>query len=158
MKRICRIKRIRAFTLIEPFDKLRVQSRQKQAFTLIELPAVRKGKCGAFTLIELLACQPKPGAKRRRRQAQSAFTLIELLVVIAIIAVLAALLLPAMKNARERALAIMCSSNMHQIAVAMRSWSIDHDHTVLPFYNQGLVPVSGRQRCMQVWRGSTPMI
>ncbi|NQU12329.1 prepilin-type N-terminal cleavage/methylation domain-containing protein, partial [bacterium] len=51
------------------------------------------------------------------RRRHRAFTLIELLVVIAIIALLAALLLPSLKNARIRAQTAVCRSNLRQLAI-----------------------------------------
>jgi len=55
------------------------------------------------------------------------FTLIELLVVIAIISLLSALMLPALKTARESGKRIKCQSNLHQIALAIQMYIGEKD-------------------------------
>jgi prepilin-type N-terminal cleavage/methylation domain-containing protein len=61
-----------------------------------------------------------------------AFTLIELLVVIAVIAILAALLMPALEKARESAQRAGCASNVHQIYLGTTFYAADYSEC-LPY-------------------------
>jgi prepilin-type N-terminal cleavage/methylation domain-containing protein len=60
-------------------------------------------------------------------QNRNAFTLIELLIVIAIIAILAALLFPALRRARESAYTSKSKSNLKQLIVAAMNYAGDHE-------------------------------
>ena len=60
------------------------------------------------------------------------FTLIELLVVVSIIAILAALLLPALQSAKAQATRIDCLNGIRQLAMTLTSYANEHDFDLPP--------------------------
>jgi len=76
-----------------------------------------------------------------KTKSVAGFTLIELLVVIAIIAILAAILFPVFAQAREKARAISCLSNVKQLGLGVTQYEQDFDETC----PNGLNPYGGGQ-------------
>ncbi len=68
---------------------------------------------------------------RRSAKSFTGFTLIELLVVIAVVALLMALLLPALQRARKQAKAVVCQSNLKQLATSFTAYTASNGQ-VLP--------------------------
>ena len=75
---------------------------------------------------------------RRTFSTNSAFTLIELLVVIAIIAILVAMLLPALGKAKTKAQGIHCMNNMKQLSLAWLMYAHDSNDRI-PYASAAIV-------------------
>jgi prepilin-type N-terminal cleavage/methylation domain-containing protein/prepilin-type processing-associated H-X9-DG protein len=74
-----------------------------------------------------------------RAQASAAFTLIELLVVVAIIAILAAILLPVLAHATSRAKRLQCLNNLRQLSIAAQVYNGENAEFYPEAYSYDLV-------------------
>jgi prepilin-type N-terminal cleavage/methylation domain-containing protein/prepilin-type processing-associated H-X9-DG protein len=100
------------------------------------------------------ACGPAPLSIEGCKSAvESGFTLIELIVTIAAIAILAALLLPALSQGKQSAWRADCQSNLHQLGVAAELYWDDHNGNC---FKCGPTSLSGGQLWWVGWLGSGP--
>ena len=92
--------------------------------------------------IKVFDCAPALDRRSSERPSAShpqpsAFTLIELLVVVAIIATLAAILLPALKGGRDRAYTAVCANQLRQINFGLVMYQDDFDRCYPPLLYDG---------------------
>ncbi len=98
----------------------------------------------SFDLKKKNFCIAHPPFRQR-----TSFTLIELLVVVAIIAVLVAILLPALQSSREEARVIACGANLHQIGIGFENYVSEYNgkhppETYWVHYTHLMAPQSGQ--------------
>ncbi|OQA03090.1 MAG: putative major pilin subunit [Planctomycetes bacterium ADurb.Bin401] len=94
----------------------------------------------------------------RRKMKKKGFTLVELLVVIAIIAMLLAILMPALGKVRQLAQRIMCSTNLSGLGKAMLTYSNDDKYESFPiggssgaYWNRGTSGKAGNNSFEWNW-------
>ena len=105
----------------------------------VKIPEHRRGEAETrFTLIELLVAVPAIAAPRQGGATArgTRFTLIELLVVIAIIAILAAILLPALNSAKDYAKSTVCTNNLKQQILMHIYYATDNNGLFVPGHEE----------------------